>query len=90
MKIIYSSICASAIKHPSNAAVYALGLKKSLKKNSYFFKTKYFLILVNTNNFLFALRQALLRCSSNFNSLSMVVPKSLPVVFSRILLYFSP
>ena len=60
--------------------------KNPLKRILIFLKSKYFLILINANNFLFGFRQALLRCSSNFNSLSVVIPMSLTVRFSHILL----
>ena len=64
-----------------------MGLKKSLKKILIFRKSKYFLILINAEYFLFASRQTFLRYSSNFNSLSVVTTKSLTFRFSYILLW---
>ena len=61
----YSSICTCTIKHPRKEAVFELSFKKSLK-NIVFLKYKYFLILVNGDNCLFAFRQTLLGCSSNY------------------------
>ena len=46
-------------------------------------KSKYFLIVVNADNFPFALRQTLFKCSSNFKSLSIVIPNNLTVLVSQ-------
>ena len=46
----------------------------------------YFHILIKVDNFLFAFMPTLLRGSSNFNLLPMVILKSLTVLFSHILL----
>ena len=69
-----SSVCISTIRHALKEVVFELGFKKSLKRNSDFI------------NFLFAFRQTLLKCSSNFNSLSMDIHQNLTALVFHILL----
>ena len=60
--MIFSFIFTSTVKHSRKGTVFELGFKKSL-----FLKSEFFLILVDVDDVLFAFRQILLRCSSNFN-----------------------
>ena len=72
--MVCSSVCIFTIKHALKEAVFELGFKKFLETNSGFI------------NFLFAFRQTLLKCSSNFNSLSIDIHKSLTTLVFHILL----
>ena len=60
-------------------------LKKDFNRSVTLLKSKYFLIILfKTVNFLFPLMQILAMCSSNFNSLSIVIPSTeYPSSFSR-------
>ena len=82
-------ISVSTIKHPSERTIFESGFKKDFNRSLTLLKSKYFLIiLVKTVNFLFALMQILVMCSSNFNSLSFVIPNKLTVPFSHIISSF--
>ena len=59
--------------------------KKDFNRSLTLLRSKYFLILVKTVSFLFALMQILVRCSSYFSSLSIVISNSLIVLFSHII-----
>ena len=72
--MVCSSVCIFTITHALKEAVFELGFKKPRETNSDFI------------NFLFAFRQTLLECSSNFNSLSMDIHKCLTTLVFRILL----
>ena len=84
--MIYSSTCSSNIKHSHKRAIFELDFKNSFKKNSCFLKIQVFFILVNADNFPCVFRKTLFRSSSIFNSLSIVIIKSLTFSVFHILL----
>ena len=78
--MVYSIVRISTPKYSWKRAVFKLGFEQNaLKRILILLKSKYFFILNNEDNFLFAIRQRF-QCSSNFNSL----PKSLTVLNSHI------
>ena len=53
--------------------------KNALKKGHILFKSKYFFIFDNVDNFLFTIRRTLFKCSSNFEALFKSIINSLTV-----------
>ena len=86
MKFIDPVISFSTIKHPRERTIFGLGFKKWLKEKSHLIEIKYFLILAKTVSFLVTLMHILVKCSSNFNSLAIVIPNSSTVLFSHVIL----
>ena len=83
--MIYASVRTCIIKKHVRGSK-GIGLQKSFKKIFIFLKFKNFLTLVNADNFQFDFRQILVMCSSNVNSLFLVILKSLTVLVSHIIL----
>ena len=85
MKFIDPVISFSTVKCLSERTIFEWDSNKALNRSLTLLKSKYFLIFVKTVSFLFALRQILVKCSSNFNSLSIVISNSLTVLFPHII-----
>ena len=83
MKFIDPIIIFSAINIQVRGQYLNWDSEKVLSRSPTLLKSKYFLILVKTVNFLFALMQILVKCSSDFNSFSIVIRNSLTVLFSH-------